>query len=433
MRPLGVVVGVAVLLVTTASVQGDSAGRFDQKLTKDKEAIHALNRLTYGPRPGDADDVRRVGVEKWIRLQLNPAQIPQNPALDVSLKPLESVQLLSWQIFEKYQPAPPPIVLRPSPLPQLLSADQLRLLQTGKIEERRTVLTALAPDVRAQVLSVVPPQLIVDLPDFQAEATKARAAEAAARAAEQRKLRPPLSDLLSQDEQRLFQRGSDEEKTKLLSSMDRDKRTNVLRQLPPQQVPEAFGREALAARQPQQLVNNELIEAKLYRALHSNRQLEEVLVDFWLNHFNVFNGKGPVRMLLPSYERDAIRPYVLGRFRDMLLATAHHPAMLFYLDNWQSRAAPDASPPDRRGRSARRAGSQRELRARADGAAHARRRRRLHAGRCDQRGARASPAGRSSTRTGYGEFQFNPAYARSGREGGARSDHCPRAAVKTMA
>ena len=66
MRPLGVVVGVAVLLVTTAAVQGDSAGRFDQKLTKDKEAIHVLNRLTYGPRPGEADDVRRVGVEKWI-------------------------------------------------------------------------------------------------------------------------------------------------------------------------------------------------------------------------------------------------------------------------------------------------------------------------------------------------------------------------------
>jgi uncharacterized protein (DUF1800 family) len=353
MRPWSVVAGVAVLLVTTASLQGGvttasppggTARRFDQKLAKDKESIHVLNRLTFGPRPGDVDEVRRVGVEKWIRLQLNPAQIAQSPALDASLKPLESVQLRTWEIYEKYQPPAPAPIVRPSPA-QLLPADQLRLLQTGKIEERRTVLKALAPDIRSQVLITMPQQLLVDLPEFADEATKARTADAAARVAEQRKLRPPLMDLLSQDELRVLQRGgTDEEKTKLLSSMDREKRTNVLRQLQPQQVPAAFQREALGARQPQQLVTNELIDAKLYRALSSNRQLEEVLVDFWLNHFNVFNGKGAVRMLLPSYERDAIRPYVLGRFRDMLLATAHHPAMLFYLDNWQSRAAPDASP-----------------------------------------------------------------------------------------
>jgi uncharacterized protein (DUF1800 family) len=71
----------------------------------------------------------------------------------------------------------------------------------------------------------------------------------------------------------------------------------------------------------------------------SERQLEEVLVDFWFNHFNVFIGKGQVRQYLTEYERDAIRPYVLGNFRDMLGATAHSPAMLFYLDNFQSRVA----------------------------------------------------------------------------------------------
>jgi uncharacterized protein (DUF1800 family) len=83
--------------------------------------------------------------------------------------------------------------------------------------------------------------------------------------------------------------------------------------------------------------------------VYSSRQLEEVLVDFWLNHFNVFNNKGPARMLLTSYERDAIRPHVLGRFRELLLATARHPAMLYYLDNWQSQAPredpPGAPPP----------------------------------------------------------------------------------------
>jgi len=79
-------------------------------------------------------------------------------------------------------------------------------------------------------------------------------------------------------------------------------------------------------------------EQRLLQALHSPRQLQEVLVDFWFNHFNVFQGKGEDRVLVESYEREAIRPHVLGRFRAMLGATAKHPAMLFYLDNWLSVA-----------------------------------------------------------------------------------------------
>ncbi|HVQ43164.1 MAG TPA: DUF1800 domain-containing protein [Vicinamibacterales bacterium] len=81
---------------------------------------------------------------------------------------------------------------------------------------------------------------------------------------------------------------------------------------------------------------NELMQAKILRATLSERQLEEVLVDFWFNHFNVFVGKGQVREFLTEYERDAIRPNVLGNFRTLLGATAHSPAMLFYLDNFQS-------------------------------------------------------------------------------------------------
>jgi uncharacterized protein (DUF1800 family) len=86
----------------------------------------------------------------------------------------------------------------------------------------------------------------------------------------------------------------------------------------------------------------ELSQARILRAAYSERQLEEALVDFWFNHFNVFAGKGQVRLYLTEYERDAIRPHVLGRFRDLLGATARSPAMLFYLDNWQSTAAADA-------------------------------------------------------------------------------------------
>jgi uncharacterized protein (DUF1800 family) len=80
----------------------------------------------------------------------------------------------------------------------------------------------------------------------------------------------------------------------------------------------------------------ELSEQKLLRAIYSERQLQEVLTDFWFNHFNVDAKKGPDRFMLTEYEREAIRPHVLGKFRDLLEATAKSPAMLFYLDNWMS-------------------------------------------------------------------------------------------------
>jgi uncharacterized protein (DUF1800 family) len=110
------------------------------------------------------------------------------------------------------------------------------------------------------------------------------------------------------------------------------------------QVPLADAIQAVKGKAKQkgaQVVVRELTEAKLYRAIYSERQLEEQLVDFWFNHFNVSVTKGPVRFLAPSYERDTIRPRVLGKFRDLLGATAADPAMLFYLDNWQN-ASPDA-------------------------------------------------------------------------------------------
>ena len=118
-----------------------------------------------------------------------------------------------------------------------------------------------------------------------------------------------------------------------------------------QQNAEANGNQTMsepAMRQPQAPMSNaarrnrqvfsELAEAKLLRAVYSERQLEEVLVDFWFNHFNVFARKGQTEIYITEYERDVIRPYVLGNFRDLLGATAKSPAMLFYLDNWMSAA-----------------------------------------------------------------------------------------------
>jgi uncharacterized protein (DUF1800 family) len=83
-------------------------------------------------------------------------------------------------------------------------------------------------------------------------------------------------------------------------------------------------------------VQNQAIEARLWRSIYSQRQLNEVMVDFWYNHFNVYADKGLDRLWVGAYERQAIRPYSLGKFRDLLGATARHPAMLFYLDNWRN-------------------------------------------------------------------------------------------------
>lgn len=92
--------------------------------------------------------------------------------------------------------------------------------------------------------------------------------------------------------------------------------------------------EKKAERQKQKIIGDEMRDAKLLRAVYSQAQLQELMVDFWFNHFNVFENKEAVRVLMGTYERDAIRPYAMGKFRDLVEATAHHPAMLFYLDNW---------------------------------------------------------------------------------------------------
>jgi uncharacterized protein (DUF1800 family) len=84
----------------------------------------------------------------------------------------------------------------------------------------------------------------------------------------------------------------------------------------------------------------ELAREEVWRAVYSNRQLQEVMVQFWMNHFNIYALKGPDQWLLTSFERDTIRPHVLGRFEDLLVATARSPGMLFYLDNWRSSAPP---------------------------------------------------------------------------------------------
>ena len=338
-RPLSVV---AVLLASALSVSAAAADRFDQKLPADKHALHALNRLTFGARAVDVAEVKRLGIEKWIDLQLHPERIPENPDLVARLKALATLQLPTWQILEKY-PLTPVNLRIESPLQALTPLQLCKLTQGAPADERRAVIDALAPDARRSVLAFGPRQALDGLSELQQEATTARQADQQARQMEIRRLMPPLNELLTPDQIRTARTGTDAEKLALLDSFDADKRKQVLRALGPQALVNFphFRREAMAAQQPAGYVNQELVDNKLFRALYSNRQLEEVLVDFWMNHFNVFNGKAQERQLITSFERDAIRPNVLGHFRDLLLATARHPAMLLYLDNWQSQVPRD--------------------------------------------------------------------------------------------
>lgn len=111
-------------------------------------------------------------------------------------------------------------------------------------------------------------------------------------------------------------------------------------------------------REANQVIYGDTALNRIARAVESPRQLEEVMTDFWFNHFNISSDKGLDKIWVGAYEEKAIRPHVLGRFRDLLGATAHHAAMLFYLDNWQNSAplASEESEPRVSGQSADSAG-----------------------------------------------------------------------------
>jgi len=199
------------------------------ELNQDEAIVHVLNRLGYGPRPGDVERVREMGLEKYIEQQLNPAGIDDS-ASEARLKRYATLAKSSGELMQEF--------------PQ--------------------------PAQAARKLGISPEEYRRRLEEQQAQ--------------RQQGIGPGAQ---------MNQMG------------------------------------------PQRIVA-ELALAKLSRAIYSDRQLEEQLTDFWFNHFNVFAQKGQDRYLLTSYENNTIRPRVLGRFRDLLQATAEDPAMLFYLDNFQS-------------------------------------------------------------------------------------------------
>src|SRR5579872_2911078 len=247
-----------------------AGGRFDTKLSKDQQIIQAVNRLTFGPRPGDVEETRRLGVEKWVDLQLHPDRIPENPVLEEKLKPLETLRMEPGDIIAAYPQNNPALMFRQTPLNELLSQDQVRQILNSTAEERRAALDALTPEKRKQVLTVLAPQQLIGLPDIQKEAEAVRQEQQAERQKQIRKLMPQLNDLLTQDQIQTALRGNTDQLRELFSFLDPEKRQQVAAALPPQalaQLPE-YRRMGLKSRQPQQVVSGDLKEGKVFRALY---------------------------------------------------------------------------------------------------------------------------------------------------------------------
>ncbi len=323
-----------------------SANPFETKLSADRQIVQALDRLTFGPRPGDEAAVRRMGLEKWIDLQLHPARIPQNPALDAALEPYETLRMQPAAVANQYARNPQLMMMAAiqSPL-QTMDPQQRRKLLNGTAEERTAVLSSLDPEARKKILADLPPTNLESLPaEIRKEAEDDRREQMEQRQAEAQRRNPPLTALLSPEERTILMRGTPEEVHQLIDRLDPEKRVQVAGAVGPQVLADfpELRREGMIRRAPMQVMSMDLKAGRVLRAVYSSRQLEEVLTDFWLNHFNVFEGKNvqlvnnAYRAVLADYENNAIRPHVLGHFKDLLLATAQHPAMLWYLDNWQS-------------------------------------------------------------------------------------------------
>jgi uncharacterized protein (DUF1800 family) len=259
------------------------------QLSTDEAILHALNRLGYGPRPGDVERVRQMGLAKWIDQQLNPNSI-DDKALGARLENYPTLAMSTSRLLEEY------------PQPKQAEKQAERQAQTG---QRRS-------DAAATTIAK----------DMQTSQGQASNGEAAA---------PASTSTSGPNESNAPAAMKQDPAVSNAATLGRGKR-DVLGGPDPNAVPRAIADDS---RRPQRVIE-ELGMAKVTRAIYSERQLQQVMDDFWFNHFNVFAGKGEDRWYLTSYERDVIQPRAFGKFKDLLTTTAKSPAMLFYLDNFLS-------------------------------------------------------------------------------------------------
>jgi uncharacterized protein (DUF1800 family) len=354
--------------------------RTEAGTNEQKRAMHALNRLGFGPRPGDVQSVMAMGVDQWIDLQLHPEKI-DDKALDARLAPFRTLHMDAHQLVQDF---PDPQMIKAvmngkRAMPSDPAKRAIYQAQIARYEDKQAAkdsATGGAANANG-ASSNYKPASVTTIPAMNsAEMNSANDAAApgvlmsdgsyaSASASDESKVPAPQSDAkpapvddaqARRREDRLY---ANLEVQQLLDLPPDQRMKRVLNMKPEEQ--QAFadsvkgdkgqeffaGMDAkqketfMALNNPQMVVGMELMQAKLLRAIYSERQLEEVMTDFWFNHFNVFIGKGADHYLITGYERDAIRPHALGKFEDLLVATAKSPAMLFYLDNWLS-VGPDS-------------------------------------------------------------------------------------------
>jgi uncharacterized protein (DUF1800 family) len=264
------------------------------ELSADEAILHALNRLAYGPRPGDIERIRQMGLAKWIDQQLNPNSI-DDKAAEARLQDYPTLRMSTSKLIAEY----------PQPKPAVVQAER-QARERAQQEQRRADAAAAADK------EMPSPQTQRGSPDAQSATSTSESAPQSA--ADNPNTPAPMKE----------------------PAMDPDTAKGARRRDAlggdPNNVPRAIADDS---KRPARIVA-ELAMAKITRAIYSDRQLQQVMDDFWFNHFNVFAGKGEDRFYLTSYERDVIQPHVLGKFKDLVTATAKSPAMLFYLDNFLS-------------------------------------------------------------------------------------------------
>jgi len=314
-----------------------------------RRALHALQRLTFGPRPGDAERVAAIGVDKWIDLQLHPEKIDDS-AVNARLSGFRTLGMETREIVENFPPQQliKAVAEGKKPMPSDPVKRAVYQAQIEKLEEKRERKQDAAPQTTA---STTPPaagsptqdQGAVDNSTGSDSAETSKPSVKDEQASKRREDRlyadlkaQELLDLPPDERMKQVLQLSPEAQRALSLSLKGQRGDDFTMGMNPKQ------KETLQAlNNPQQVVGDELMQAKLLRAIYSERQFDEVMTDFWFNHFNVYLGKGADRYLVTSYERDVIRPHALGKFEDLLVATAKSPAMLFYLDNWLS-VGPDS-------------------------------------------------------------------------------------------
>jgi uncharacterized protein (DUF1800 family) len=353
-KPL-ILLGLIVLISTAVLFAGDKKSKTNPASTAsaaaapmedDKRIVHALNRFTFGARPVDFERVRAEGLDKWFDEQLHPEKI-EDGALESRLVPFRTLKMSTREMVENF---PPPQVLKAiengrmsmphDPAKKAVYESRMAAYQQRQQNKEDKAASANPENSTAKAQPAVATQTAADSKDASQEMSAGNEPATTAVQLTQQKQREDAmyADL---DTDRLLKLPPDD-RYKAILKMPVEERLDLAKtykgpramQLVDDMKPEQ--RETVEAMIQPQAVLGELAEAKLLRAIYSNRQLDEVMTDFWFNHFNVFIGKGPDRYMVSAYERDVIRPHALGKFKDILEATAKSPAMLFYLDNWQS-------------------------------------------------------------------------------------------------